>query len=187
MTLLGQNRQDLPFTACSQFQPTVLEGQLCYSLDPKKLAQLETKGGKKAGIVFIVDQGPTDDNTALSLKESLSPLDLEAALEEKAAFRLYIDTLESFTGNGGGSYGLSVLKKITGTQSFLKQTDDIKKCQIGTFESCHVERYMEAVQTKCGCVPWAFSDAVDQQVCRKPNIFAALHSPEPDVLPAYKL
>ena len=32
-TLLGQTRQDLPFTACSQFQPTILEGQRCYSLN----------------------------------------------------------------------------------------------------------------------------------------------------------
>ena len=134
-----------------------------------------------------MDQGPTDVDTVLSLHESLSSLDLEAAIIEKATFRLYLNTLESFTGNGGGSYGLSVLKKITGTQSFLKQTDDVKKCQIGTFEACHVQRYLEEVLAQCGCVPWAFSGAVGQQVRRKPNSFATLYSPEPDFLPAHQL
>ena len=44
MTLLGQTRQDLPFPVCSQFQPVLFEGQLCYSLDLATLnIGLETK------------------------------------------------------------------------------------------------------------------------------------------------
>ena len=55
MTLLGQKRKDLVFPACSYFEPTVLEKQLCYSLN---LSSFKTnKIAKRDGLMIIIDDG----------------------------------------------------------------------------------------------------------------------------------
>ena len=158
MSLLGQTRQDLPFTVCSQFQPTVLEGQLCYSLNLTNLVSSETKAGKTAGLGFLVDQGVADPETQdIPGESSVSPFHLEASGSKEKSFRVYLDTLESFSGHGGGSYAMSVLKKMTGTGGFLGQSEDVKQCRIGHFEDCQAASYTREVQAQCGCLPWSLA------------------------------
>ena len=55
LTLLGRQMPDVPFTVCDKFQPTVLEGQLCYSLDLGDIRQGETKAGLEQGLLLVID------------------------------------------------------------------------------------------------------------------------------------
>ena len=49
--LLGQERPELDnLIICDKFKPTILEGQLCYSLDIVKLGEKGTKSGKNNGL-----------------------------------------------------------------------------------------------------------------------------------------
>ena len=44
------------FVACDQFQPTVLEGQICYSLNLNKVHKVNSsKTGKQNGLVLVLD------------------------------------------------------------------------------------------------------------------------------------
>ena len=55
---LGTSIPGLRFPVCNAFRPTILHGQLCYSLDIENMSLQEektTKQGKKDGILIIVD------------------------------------------------------------------------------------------------------------------------------------
>ena len=57
MSMLGTVKEGLNFTACSNFRPTLHEGQLCYSLNLTSIDTGKTEAGKGAGLVIIIDIG----------------------------------------------------------------------------------------------------------------------------------
>ena len=166
MTLLGQTRQDLPFTVCSGFKPVILEGQLCYSIKPSTKNTDKTKTGMKNGLVLILDEGKpiNHQKTKKNRKKTITSLNFETISQSESSARIYLNTLASFTGYRAGSYAMSVLKKMTGTNNFLELPFKDKKCRIETFEECHMPRYIAEVQKRCGCIPWALSKALPQMV-----------------------
>ena len=164
MSLLGQTRQDLPFTVCSQFKPSVLEGQLCYSLD---LNNIKTQIKTKVNLILLLDpssstssHNPTKTSNLYKKYKGASYLNLDPLSHSSRNARIYLNTLASYTGYRAGSYAMSGLKKMTGTKNFLNLPEQFKKCQIESFEDCNVKRYLQEIQTKCKCVPWAFSSVV---------------------------
>ena len=169
MTVLGQERLDLPFQPCNKFKPTVLEGQLCYSLDMSTIEKEKSKVGVGAGLMIFLDQGNNNGNTqnpdfSKHFTDEFRTLDLDASEDNDNSVRIYLNTLSSFTDSRSGSYALSSLKKMTGTDGFLQQTDAQKKCRNELFEDCQTELYIDTVQKKCGCVPWALSSALPAKV-----------------------
>ena len=163
MTLLGQTRQDLPFPVCSQFQPTVLEGQLCYSLD-LSLANTKTKEGLKNGLVLILDPSSKENNqlqqTKLPADELIRSLNFEPQKDVRHSAKIYLNTLASFADFRTGSYAVSAVKRMQATHSCMQLPDKEKNCQIETFEDCQTNGYIREVEAKCGCVPWALSSAL---------------------------
>ena len=164
MSLLGQTRQDLPFTVCDQFQPTVLEGQRCYSLDLSKISTDNTKSGLKSGLVLIMDPIEKEQTKQAEIKDKITSLNFESIQYSGSSAKIHLNTLASFTDYRAGSYAMSGLKKMTGTDTFLELPDAAKKCKTKTFEECHVVRYIAEVQNQCGCVPWGLNSTMAQQV-----------------------
>ena len=167
MTILGNKIQDLPFPICTKFQPILLEGQLCYSLDLTAILEgnTNTKSGKTHGILLILDLGQTNENINDNFEESsYDSLDMEVFNNGETSFKIYIHTLAGFKSYKAGTYVMSSLKKMTGTKSFLALPEETKACQLETFETCQSQRYMEDILEKCGCVPWSLSSAMTQQV-----------------------
>ena len=164
MTQLGHSGQDLPFTVCSSFQPTVLEGQLCYSMTVKDI--FKTKAGLKNGLSLILDQGSMVETKETEMKDDqyLSSLQIHSQEGDSRSARIYLSTLASFTDNRAGSYALSSLKKMTVTENFLGLSDIVKACQIETFEDCQVNSYIREVEKQCGCVPIALTMASSVEV-----------------------
>ena len=162
MTLLGQTRQDLPFTVCDKFQPTVLEGQLCYTLNLGILNTDKTKSGLDSELLVILDASSFQREFTNHVETSKvqGTLSLKPSSNDGSSARIYMNTLSSFIDYRSGSYGMSVLKKMTGTEMFLNLPDSAKKCQIETFEDCHALRYIKEVIKVCGCVPWGLSRAL---------------------------
>ena len=163
-SMIGEMKNNLNFTACSKFQPTVLNGQLCYSLNLTATQTGKVETGKGAELVIIIDTGLENTDETQSEDSNANPLVLASSGFDANSGRLYINTLASFTDYRAGSYAMSALKKMTGTDSFLKQTDEEKKCRIETLEDCQAKIYIDRVQHKCGCIPWALSSALDVQV-----------------------
>ena len=139
---------------CTQFKPSFLEGQVCYTLDLSKIKTNQTKQGTTFGLALLLDP----------IVKELDTL-AETSNEESSA-RIYLNTLASFTDFKTGSYAMSVLKKMTGTENFLQLTSKDKFCQTETLEDCQAKRYIEEVKKECGCVPWALSVTLTQQVIK---------------------
>ena len=161
VALVGQERPDIPFPVCSQFHPTVLEGQLCSSINITSLTKNKTKEGLKNGLFLVLDLGNQDKSQVTkNLGYNLRSYNFEPESKQSISAKIYLNTLASFTSFRSGSYAMSVLKKMTGTDNFIGLPVGQKKCQIETFEACWTKMYIESVQSQCGCVPWALSSAL---------------------------
>ena len=146
-SLLGQERPELDnTTVCNKFKPTIFDGQLCYSLDITKLGE-ETKTGKKNGIFFMVDPNPYQ---LISAEKTVG--DFRTGSQY---FKVFIYTLAQYSTFGPGSYGMSTLKRMTGTKSFKQLPDHQKKCLVHNREECQTQKYLDQVQRECNCTPWA--------------------------------
>ena len=163
MTILGETRLDLPFEICSKFKPTVLQGQLCYSLDLKLLDKPGAKPGIENGIMLMIDPGQQRNDMKATADdgdgERIVSLNLKAVSAKDNFARINLNTLASFSDNKAGSFSMTALKKMTGTEGFMKLADEKKNCATRPFKACHTERYIAEVQRQCDCVPWALSGA----------------------------
>ena len=136
-------------TVCDKFQPTILEGQLCYTLDVAKLGKRPTKSGKSYGLRLLLDPNPYQPN----------PADNKAGDQ---SFKVFIHTLAQYTTFGPGMYGMSDLKKMIGTKSFKQLPDNQKRCRVHNREECQALNYLDQVQKECKCIPWALQTDKDK-------------------------
>ena len=136
--MLGKEVDGL--VACDQFQPTVLEGQRCYSMDLGKEDVGKSKPGIKNGLLLILDVQ-------------------EQNLGDNTEAKIYLHTLRPFTALGNGSNAMVSLKKMSGTNGFLGLPDGIKKCQVQSFESCNTREYLKNVHQTCNCTLWALESS----------------------------
>ena len=97
-------------TICDRFEPTIIEGQLCYSLDIAKLREKPTKSGKENGLFLLLDPNPYQVN--------VGEKNVVGARTTDQSFKVLIHTLEHYTISESGSYGMTSLKRMTGTKKF---------------------------------------------------------------------
>ena len=148
--MLGQKRPELGnLTVCNKFEPTILEGQLCYSINVSKLEKRPTKAGKTKGLFLLLDPSPyqiEDDERSVGDER-----------KKKESFKVYIHTLAPFTAFGPGAFAMSTLKSLTGTMSFKELPDKQKKCSVHNREECQTDKFFRQVKANCGCVPWSIA------------------------------
>ena len=135
--LLGEQRLEMNMTVCKKFEPTILEGQLCFSLDVSKVE----KRPVREGLQLLLDSNPME---VRSQDEN-----------SQGKMKVYIHTLAQYTAYGPGTYMLHAIKKMTGTKSFEDLPDQQKKCQVHDIEECQTKLFLDQVKTSCDCVPWA--------------------------------
>ena len=132
-------------TVCDKFQSTILEGQLCYTLDIArvvKIADNPTRSGKFNGLLLLLDPTPFDQ----------SSIDKNARGQ---VFKVVVHTLAPYSTFGSGSYRMSTLKKMTGTANFKQLPDHQKKCLVHDRQECQARNYLEQIRKECRCLPWA--------------------------------
>ena len=147
-SFLGQERLELDNLAiCDKFVSTILECQLCHSLDIAKLGAKTTKSGKNNGLLLLLDPDPyQSSDTAKRVGGSRTGAQ---------SFKVFIHTLGQSSTFGPGSYGMKALKKMTGTERFEQLPDHEKKCVVHNREECQTLKYLDQVQAECNCTPWA--------------------------------
>ena len=146
--LLGQQRPEIDnMTICDKFEPTILEGQLCYSLDIARPVKNPTKSGKANGLFLLVDPNP------FQLKSTENDFWGSSDIAEQTV-KVFIHTLAPHTAFGPRSYGMSALKEMTGTKSFEQLPDYKKKCTVHSREECQTQKYLTQVEKECKCTPW---------------------------------
>ena len=145
-SLLGEERPELRnLTLCDMFEPTILEGQRCYSLDVAKLKPESTETGKKGALYLLLDPNPYPTKST----------DVKIKRNDQESFKVYIHTLAENTAFGPGAYAMHTLKKMTGKPSFYQMRDSQKECQVYSREKCQTEMILKDVKTNCSCFPWA--------------------------------
>ena len=142
-------------TVCDKFKETILEGQRCFSLDVSKKGKTETKSGISHGILLLLDPNSYQVKTD-------KDADVKAPISEDQSFKVHIHTLAPHSIFGPGSYAMSSLKKMTGTESFEQLPDSRKKCLVHNREECHTQKYLKLVQKECGCTPWTLQNDQDR-------------------------
>ena len=163
-SLLGQEKIDLDnMTVCDKFESIILEGQRCYSLDIAKLGGKPTKPGKENGLFLLLDPNPYQLNTtAKNVGDSST---------EEQHFRVFIHTLAQYSTFEPGSYGMTTLKRMTGTKSFEHLPDHQKQCLVHNRDECQTRKYLDQVQKECNCIPWALQTDQEKNQVISNSIF----------------
>ena len=168
--MLGE-RVDTPtnssFIACSHFEPSIIDGQLCYSVDVNKAYGTKSGAGKGSGLLLVIDPVNPEHKEKYEKQENIdhmiTTLNIERTNTDTQGLRIYLNTLEIFETFNVGSLAMQSLKKMTGTGSFLENEN--KDCSLETFEDCQARRYLEEVENQCGCFPWLLSTKKTVKVC----------------------
>ena len=160
----------LSYPLCSSFQPTILEGQLCYKLQ----INATSAEGKKNQLMLLLDYNEDRSIYAqneitphgllgLAAKNSkINRLNMDGAQDiQKKEAKVHIDTLSSFRGYGSGTYKISGVKKMTSTDDFMSIPLEDRKCEVMPYEECRNQK----LQEECNCDPWAvIHDQVGYQI-----------------------
>ena len=77
---------------------------------------------------------------------------------------LHLASLSPYTKSKNGTYILNALKVVTGSESFLGQSEERKGCGNEEFEVCQSRRYLVAVEQQCDCVPWLATFFLEHKV-----------------------
>ena len=148
-TTISKSKPNISFPICSSFQPTILEGQLCYKL------QLNTTSekGKRNELILLLDyQEDLSLHYSISNEEDidLNNLNFDAveSVQKKEA-KVQINTLSSDKDFGEGTYKMSVVKKMTAKKACLEMPMKDRNCQVELFEVCKTK----ALLSECLCTP----------------------------------
>ena len=77
---------------------------------------------------------------------------IESVQRENA--KIQINTLSPYVGFGGGSYQMSVVKRMTASDDFLKMPLKDRNCEVELYEDCRTRELLK----ECNCVPWELPD-----------------------------
>ena len=170
MNITGQYIQGLDFPICNKFKPTILNGQLCYTLDLKDIlkGKVVTRPGRGFGLTLAIEQkeiaAPKDEGLK-TFTNSLQSGRLYTRMDvPEFSPSIHLNNLVKYTDTRAGLYKMSVLKKMTGTDGFLNLADVTKGCQIEVKEDCEKRKYLEEVEQRCGCLPWTLGSAITSEV-----------------------
>ena len=171
-SLLGQKRPELDdLEMCNKFESIILEGQLCYSLDIAKLGEKATKSGKSNGLFLLLDPDPYQSHA--------TEKNGKGTKTGEQSFKVFIHTLAQYSTFGPGSYGMSSLKRMTGTTNFEQLPDHQKKCLVHNREECQTRKYLDQVQRECSCFPWTLETGQRKDQVKSRHIkglfFAGFH------------
>ena len=159
----GEQADGFDIPMCSKFKQTLLDGQLCYSLNVTSVVSegKPTQPGEKKGIFFAIDAKGDQDNFRNKDSDMIRYLNTESSNDQKT-LSIHVNTLSRYSTTMPGRYVLTVLKKMTGTDSFLALPDDIKGCQIEPQNECR----RRMAEMKCSCVPWSLNSSMANKVSR---------------------
>ena len=140
------------FPTCNSFTPVNLEGQLCYNI---KL-NMSGSQGKDGGLLLVLDM---NEDRSISLGSSTThkaenfkilrqnDMDQETA---KVSPKIHIHLLTPSARFGGGSYKMTSVKNVKGTEAFLNMPENERQCVQERSEECQNRELLK----HCNCVPW---------------------------------
>ena len=147
---------NISFPICTAFKPTVLEGQLCYKLHVNASSGQGMKNGLSLLLSLQAFPHPKEEKSK-KVVENLN-FDTDRNIHREVA-KVHINTLSSFVGFGGGSYQMTVVKRMTATDDFIRMPLKDRNCEVELYENCRAKKLLE----KCNCIP-SIGDAVGKGI-----------------------
>ena len=176
MNITGQYIPGLDFPICNKFKPSILDGQLCYTLDLKDFlkGKVVTRPGRGFGLTLAIEQkeivSAPKDESLQTFTNSLQSGRLYTRMDvPQFSPSIHLNNLVKYTDTRAGLYKMSGLKKMTGTDGFLGLADVTKDCQNEDQMNCEEGKYLEEVEKRCGCLPWSLGTAITSEVT--PHLF----------------
>ena len=172
MELLGRYVDGLRFPVCDKFVPTILDGELCYSLDVDQAlpAAEDTTEGPTGQLTLLLDYNSersihTASAITEEVDESFKTLNLQRLTSRgDDTSRIFINLLASYSGEGSGSYIMSTLKMMTATDNFLAMSEEKRGCKTEEREECKKRIFLESGPKICGCIPWELASQFSNKV-----------------------
>ena len=145
---------DIVYPVCSSFQPTILEGQLCFRLQMNSTSA----EGKKNQLMLLLDYNEDRSiyaskakgmqymrgRIAKKINHVILTLNMDGAADiQMKEAKIHVDTLSSFRGFGGGTFKISDVKKMTTTDDFLNMPFEGRKCETMPYEECRTKKLLE--------------------------------------------
>ena len=155
---------DSPFPVCKSFIPVDLHGQLCYSIK----VNMTGRNGNNGGLVLVLDMNEDrslnfglSSHPTFEKDHTITRLDERDQEDAKNNAKIHIQLLTPFDEIGGGSYKMTSVKKVKGTEAFLGMQEGERECRHGKAEECEKGKMNE----QCKCVPWELKSL--QVICFK--------------------
>ena len=150
---------------CLASEPIILHGQICYKLLMDNI-EVYPKPGYSLQLFLDTEPATPDAHFELSgeddhhgdMIEDRDHIDLGVHAD------IYIPTLSKLRAQAVGTFSLSDIKQMTGSEKFLEKKDFAKGCSEVDFEECQSQKFLENVQKDCNCVPWQLSTVLDVKV-----------------------
>ena len=166
-------QENITYPVCTAFEPTVLDGQLCYRIDVNKaIKDLKNGVGNEAGLTFVVDN---NSERSLALDKSISFGDgqesqdkthLPSRPKEVDSIKVHIDTLEQFSAFGSGIFIMTSVKEIRCSPNFLEMAEDVRRCGLeDSVQECRSRNYLVDKPDDCNCTPEEFRLILENKVC----------------------
>ena len=113
--------------------------------------------GKRNELTLLLDYNddlslhvtPHDEHSGRLSKEKLN-FDRAIEIVERENAKIQINTLSPYVGFGGGRYQMSVVKRMTAKEDFLKIPLKDRNCEVEWYDDCRTRKLFE----KCKCKPW---------------------------------
>ena len=141
------------FPICSSFLPTVLEGQLCYKLELKR----KSGQGKSNELMLLLDynedrslQTSSAENKGQKAPNDTINFDTATRSIQGSQAKVQINILSPSFGLGGGKYQMTVVKRMSAKEDFLKMPLKDRNCEVELYEDCRTRNLLEG----CKCKPW---------------------------------
>ena len=150
---------------CSSFSSILIDGNLCHTVS---INASVLEPGPKNGFLLVLDpmmSTPLDldiEKGDVNSSEDREVLSKGPQFQNLA--KLHLATLSPYTSIKNGTHILNALKVVTGSESFLAQSEERKGCGNEEFEVCQSRRYLVAVEQQCGCVPWLATFFLEHEV-----------------------
>ena len=184
----------------SNFYHHLWQGQSCYTLDVSSLVEKAYESldafSKEAGLTLLLDYNTErsvnpeklGSGTDKAIEKAEDSLDMRVLTDMKKSFAtIFIHTISQFKGYGSGSYVMTAVKKMVGTNAYLDLPDDKKQCQQEVFEQCVQRQHIMQAKEKCGCLPWTVKALSNIEVgISKAFTVPLFFFPEPPHLPALR-
>ena len=148
---------------CSNFSTVLINGKLCHTV---RMNTSAPESGAKNGFLLLLDPMiSTPMNLEVKDEEVKNRNSvLNEGFQLKNLAELHLATLSPYTSGKNGTHILSALKRVTGSDSFLAQSEERKDCGNEEFEVCQSRKYLVAVEQQCGCVPWLATFFLEHKV-----------------------